>query len=97
MFTRFSDIVINLEALGKTYSNGENVRKILRSLPKEWDFKVTTIQDAKKLDILSFDEMIESLMTHYIMMKKEENEDLRKKYKSFAFKLHNLQVRRMAI
>ena len=35
MFTRFNNIVANLEALGKTFSNGEKVRKILRSLPKE--------------------------------------------------------------
>ena len=32
MFTRFNDIVTSLESLGKTYTNGEKVRKILRSL-----------------------------------------------------------------
>ena len=32
MYTRFNDIVSTLEALGKTYTNGESVRKFLRSL-----------------------------------------------------------------
>jgi len=27
IFTRFNDIVMSLEALGKTYSNGEMIRK----------------------------------------------------------------------
>jgi len=34
MFTRFTDITNNLKSLGKTYTNEEMVRKILRCLPK---------------------------------------------------------------
>ena len=34
MYTRFNDIVSTLEFLGKTYTNGEKVRKVLRSLPR---------------------------------------------------------------
>ena len=43
MYTRFNDIVTTSEALGRTYTNGERVRKILRSLPRSWESKVTTI------------------------------------------------------
>ena len=32
MVTRFNDIVSGLESLGKTYANGEKVRKVLGSL-----------------------------------------------------------------
>ena len=35
MFTRFTDITNNHKALGKTYTNEEMVRKILRCLPKK--------------------------------------------------------------
>ena len=35
MYTRFTDIVNTLGALGKTFSNSEKVKKIIRSLPKE--------------------------------------------------------------
>ena len=34
MFDRFNDILNGLKALGKTYSNSELVRKVLRALPK---------------------------------------------------------------
>ena len=34
MFTRFTNILNALKNLGKVYSTPENIRKILRSLPK---------------------------------------------------------------
>ncbi|GAV84401.1 zf-CCHC domain-containing protein/UBN2 domain-containing protein, partial [Cephalotus follicularis] len=36
MFTRFTTIINSLKNLGKSYSNQELVRKILRCLPKSW-------------------------------------------------------------
>ena len=35
MYTRFIDIVNTLGALGKTFSNSEKVKNIIRSLPKK--------------------------------------------------------------
>ncbi|GAV58048.1 UBN2 domain-containing protein, partial [Cephalotus follicularis] len=43
MFTRFTTIANSLKNLGKSYSNEELVRKILRCLPKNWTPKVTAI------------------------------------------------------
>ncbi|GAV70600.1 UBN2 domain-containing protein, partial [Cephalotus follicularis] len=43
MFSRFTNIINALQALDKTYSNSEMVRKILRCLPKSWMPKVTAI------------------------------------------------------
>ncbi|GAV71747.1 UBN2 domain-containing protein, partial [Cephalotus follicularis] len=43
MFTRFTTITNSLKNLGKSYSNQELVRKILRCLPKSWTPKVTAI------------------------------------------------------
>ena len=63
MFTKFNDIVTSLESLGKTYTNSEKVRKVLRNLLRAWDSKVTTIIEAKNLNTLSFDDLLESLMT----------------------------------
>ncbi|CAL9075391.1 unnamed protein product, partial [Musa textilis] len=45
MYTRFMDVVNSLRVLGKSFSNFDLVSKILRSLPKRWDPKVTTIQE----------------------------------------------------
>ena len=68
MFTWFTDIVNDLEALGKTYKESEKVMKILRSLLKKWETKVTIIQEAKDLTKLPLKELIGSLMIHEITM-----------------------------
>ena len=86
MYTRFNDIVSTLESLGKTYTNGEKVRKILRSLPRSWDPKVTAITEAKDLDNFPFENFLGSLMAHEIIMKRN-NEDESKKQKNVALKL----------
>ncbi|KAI4312622.1 hypothetical protein MLD38_037426 [Melastoma candidum] len=39
MFDRLTEITNAMESLGKTISNSELVRKILRSLPKTWEAK----------------------------------------------------------
>ncbi|RVW92837.1 Serine/threonine-protein phosphatase 7 long form-like [Vitis vinifera] len=75
---RFLVIVNELEALGKTYTEVEKVMKILRSLPKKWETKVTAIQEANDLTKLSLEELIGSLMTYEIELynhqRVEENE-----------------------
>ncbi|GAV84049.1 UBN2 domain-containing protein, partial [Cephalotus follicularis] len=43
MYTRFTNITNALKSLGKSYTNNEMVRKILRSLPISWWPKVTAI------------------------------------------------------
>ncbi|CAL9075029.1 unnamed protein product [Musa textilis] len=43
MYTRFTDLVNSLKALGKSFLDFDVVNKILRSLSKRWDPKVTTI------------------------------------------------------
>ncbi|XP_057982402.1 uncharacterized protein LOC131167625 [Malania oleifera] len=47
-----------------------NVQKVLRSLPKSWLAKSTTIEEAKDLYKVTLDELIRSLMTYKI---KNEN------------------------
>ena len=85
MFTRFTDIVNGLKSLGKTYSNADLVRKILRSLPRSWEAKVTAIQEAKDLNALPLEELLGSLMTHELTMKQHVEEDTKRK-KTIALK-----------
>ncbi|KAL5538418.1 hypothetical protein UlMin_045573 [Ulmus minor] len=68
------------------YTTSEMVRKILRTLPKQWEAKVTAIQEAKDLSKLPLDELIGSLMTHEITMN-QNLEDVVKieKEKNLAF------------
>ena len=64
MYTRFTDVVNSLRALGKCFLDFKLVNKILRSLSKKWDSKVTAIQEAKNLNNLPLEELIGSLMTY---------------------------------
>uniref|UniRef100_A0A2N9FE41 UBN2 domain-containing protein n=1 Tax=Fagus sylvatica TaxID=28930 RepID=A0A2N9FE41_FAGSY len=58
--------------------------KNLRSLPKNWEAKVTAIQEAKDLKVLSLDELMGSLMTHEVTMRNHQEET--KPKKSLALK-----------
>ncbi|GAV79808.1 LOW QUALITY PROTEIN: zf-CCHC domain-containing protein/UBN2 domain-containing protein, partial [Cephalotus follicularis] len=78
-------IINSLKNLGKSYSNQELVRKILRCLPKSWTPKVTAIEEAKDLSTLPLEQLLGSLMTHETTMKNHENVEVKKK-KSIAFK-----------
>lgn len=62
MFTRFSKIVGDLKALGKSYSNGRQVRKFLWSLPRVWEPKVIAIESGN-LDQMIIDELRYNLIT----------------------------------
>ena len=85
MFTYFTDIINGLKCLGKTYSNSNLVRKVLRSLPRTWEPKVTTIQEAKDLNTYPLDELLGSLMTHELTMQQRSDEESKKK-KTIALK-----------
>ncbi|GAV72620.1 UBN2 domain-containing protein, partial [Cephalotus follicularis] len=79
MFTRFTTIVNSLKNLGKSYSNQELMRKILRCLPRSWTPKVTAIEEAKDLSTLPLEQLLGSLMTHETTMKNHENVEVKKK------------------
>ncbi|GAB2265945.1 hypothetical protein Dimus_037855 [Dionaea muscipula] len=74
MYTRFTNIVNELKSLDKTYSTEELVRKILRCIPDAWMPKITAIQEAKDLTILSLEEPIGNLMTFELMVNSRSKE-----------------------
>ena len=69
MFKRFTDIINSLKYLEKVYLNNEQVRNILRSLPKTWEANVTAIQEAKNLNTLSLEELLDCFMTYELTQK----------------------------
>ncbi|KAH9679772.1 hypothetical protein KPL71_026267 [Citrus sinensis] len=81
----FTDIVNTLGALGKTFSNSEKVKKIIRSLPKEWRQKKTAIEEAKDLNILLIDDLIGSLISYEEDLAAEKGN--KEKKKSIALKV----------
>ncbi|KAH9668399.1 hypothetical protein KPL70_021401 [Citrus sinensis] len=79
MYTRFTDIVNTLGALGKTFSNSEKVKKIIRPLPKEWRPKRTAIEEAKNLNTLPLDDLIGSLISYEEDLAAEKGDEEKKK------------------
>src|SRR3954462_8099397 len=75
------DIANTSGALGEKMSDEKLVRKILRSLPKRFDMKVTAIEEAHDIRNMKVEELIGSLQTFEMGM----NENSEKKNKSIAF------------
>ena len=73
MYNWFTTIVKNLKGFEKTYANKELVKKILYSLPKSWEAKVTTIEESKDPNTFPLDELVGSLLTHEMKLKQGEN------------------------
>jgi len=75
------DIANTLSALGERMSEEKLVRKILRHLPKKFDMKVTTIEEARDISNMKVDELIGSLKTFELAI----NGRTEKKNKSIVF------------
>jgi len=75
------DIANSFESLGEKISEEKVVRKILRSLIKTFDMKVTTIEEAQDISSLKVDELIGSLQNYEITV----NNKTDKKGKGIAF------------
>ena len=72
MYARLTVITNGLKSLGKTYFEYELIRKILRSLTSVWHIKATVIEEFKNLSSTTVDELIGSLMTYELKLKKTE-------------------------
>jgi len=58
----FIHITNELKSLGKSFTTEEFIRNIF--LPKSWEAKVMAIQEAKKMNEISLDELIENLQMY---------------------------------
>ncbi|XP_070022726.1 uncharacterized protein [Nicotiana sylvestris] len=82
MFARFSKIISDLKAFGKPYSSGDQVRKIIRSLPTTWKTKVVTLE-SQDLNKLSYDELRGELIYFEKTHLKKKNQEEKKKTVAF--------------
>ncbi|WRX26281.1 hypothetical protein QQP08_018768 [Theobroma cacao] len=74
MLDRFTNITNKLNQLRNPIPKHELVKRLLRSLSKTWKPKVTTIREAKDLNVITLDEIYGSLLTHELELKEEEEE-----------------------
>ncbi|XP_012841210.1 PREDICTED: uncharacterized protein LOC105961528 [Erythranthe guttata] len=61
--SKLCDIANEAHGLGETYSEEKLVRKVLRSLPDRFAYKITAIEEANNVDELHLDELIGNLQT----------------------------------
>ncbi|XP_070015341.1 uncharacterized protein [Nicotiana sylvestris] len=82
MFARFSKIISDLKAFGKPYTSGDQVRKILKSLPTTWQTKVVTLE-FQDLNKLYYDELRGELIAFENMHLKKTSQEEKKKIVAF--------------
>ncbi|XP_070022817.1 uncharacterized protein [Nicotiana sylvestris] len=82
MFARFSKIISDLKEFGKPYTSGDQVRKILRSLPTTWQTKVVTLE-SQDINKLSYDELRGELILFEKTHLKKTNQEEKKKIVAF--------------
>ncbi|KAL3498469.1 hypothetical protein ACH5RR_041201 [Cinchona calisaya] len=75
MYCGFNDIIKELEALGKEYSLSKKNRKILNALSKEWEAKTIAIEEAKNLNFMPIDSLINSLTSYELKLKAKVVDD----------------------
>src|SRR4030066_617462 len=75
------DMANYFDSLGEMMSENKLVRKILRSLPKRFDMKVTAIEEAQDISNMKVDELIGSLQTFEMAI----SDRTKKKKKNIAF------------
>ncbi|PKU80058.1 hypothetical protein MA16_Dca027140 [Dendrobium catenatum] len=64
MYTRFTQIVTSLYALGRELTDFKKVNKFLRCLPSYFDVKITVITKYKYLNTYSIDNLLGSLIAY---------------------------------
>ena len=63
-YAKLKDIVNSAFNLGKTIPEPKIVRKVLRSLPKRFDAKITSIEESKDIDKIPLTELVGNLHTY---------------------------------
>ena len=79
MSERYNDILSKLALLDTNFTEEQKVDKILRSLPKEWQPKVTAINEFSSLVNINLKEFMGNFLTHEIKMKQLEKDEVNTK------------------
>ena len=75
MINRLMALLTTLKKLGTYFFNEEVNNKILRILPKkDWESRVTSIEEAQYISTLSTDVLIGKLLTHELTIKQRGEE-----------------------
>ncbi|XP_050875904.1 uncharacterized protein LOC127079563 [Lathyrus oleraceus] len=87
---RFVHLTNHLIALGKTFTNDDINLKVLRSLTREWQPKVTVISEKKSLSTMTSASLFRKLQEHKLELgRPEQHENQEKKSKGITLKVES--------
>jgi hypothetical protein len=86
-YSKISDLRNSIVSLGKSISDVKIIQKILRSLPKRFRIRVTTIEESKDLQEMKIEEFIGSLHSYELSLPPV------KKVKTLALKASNKKAK----
>ncbi|XP_070007570.1 uncharacterized protein [Nicotiana sylvestris] len=89
MHTRVTSIIHELNYLGEIIPRNKLARKILSMLPGSWESKDNDIREAKDMQKLMNDKLIENLKTYEMKKKKDHERKEPKKKKNMVLKVEN--------
>ncbi|XP_022637970.1 uncharacterized protein LOC106764054 isoform X1 [Vigna radiata var. radiata] len=82
----FTNIVNHLIGLGKSFENDVLNIKILKSLDKSWQPKVTAISESQNLNTITMATLFGKLREHELDLERLDEEEAKNKKKTLAFK-----------
>ncbi|XP_073131449.1 uncharacterized protein [Henckelia pumila] len=72
---RFSSIMIEINALGKSYSNREVALKVMRALPREWDVNTVAMRESKDLNKIELHDLFVDIKAYEFELGVRTEED----------------------
>ena len=78
MLTQFTKITNGLSSLGDVIDYDQNIRKVIRPLPKSWEVETTTLEELSDREEIDFSGFIENLKAHEMEMKVQEEREAQK-------------------
>ena len=90
MITRFTIVVNELISLDKVYTTEEQVDKVVRTLPRSWEIKITAIREDKDSTNMNLDELVRNLKTYEMNVDKKVKRTKRKVLDLKQLKVMNL-------
>ena len=78
MYTRLTHITNELKSLKNSFITKELVRKILGFLPQWWEAKATAIEEAKDMNKISLDELMDNVQTYELRRSSQLKEETKR-------------------
>jgi gag-polypeptide of LTR copia-type/Zinc knuckle len=84
LYGRFKRLINDLILVGRIYTNQDICFKFMRALPRKWDSKITAIEEARDLKLMTLEELYSKLQTYELRVNQQSEKHGAIKVKSVA-------------